>query len=413
MSNSQIRDIPLFVTLPDEAIQHLESSLRRIDLPEKSVLFNEGDKGDTFYIILDGRVEIIKALNTENERLLAIREQGDFLGEMGLLIRDGRRTASVRTLTQVQLLEISHLDFDLLIKEWPTLALDMLREVSNRLRESQNATIRDLSEKNRLLSQAYQELQAAQAQIIEKEKLERELSVARRIQQSILPRHIPRISGLECGAIIESARQVGGDFFDFIPLEKGKCAVVVGDVTDKGVPAAIFMALTRSLIRAKVTASSTPAQVLQRVNRLLIQIQEGSMFATVLFAICDTNSRNISFGRAGHELPLIYYPTGERVNLSPASGQPIGLFDKPIIDEQSIPFPPGSTMIMYTDGATDAMNEDGELFGSKRLIDTIHRDILSIPQSICDHLFNRIQEFQGNQSQSDDITLVAIRATEI
>lgn len=412
MSNNHIRQIPLFATLPDEAIHHLETSLKRIDLPEESFLFNEGDKGDSFYIILNGQVEIIKALNTENERVLAIRAQGDFLGEMGLLIREGRRTASVRSRTPVQLLEINHIDFDSLLKEWPSLALDMLREVSNRLRESQNKTIRDLSEKNRLLSQAYQELQAAHTQIIEKEKLERELAVARGIQQSILPRQLPHIPGLVFGVLIESARQVGGDFFDFIPLGKGRCAVVVGDVTDKGIPAAIFMALTRSLIRAKVTATSTPAQILQRVNRLLIQMQDGSMFATVLYAIVDQNLHQISFGRAGHELPLIFTSSGELTELTPEPGQPIGLFDRPKIDERSILFTPGSTMVMYTDGVTDAVNENGELFGPRRLQDVIQRDLKSTPQLICDNTMNNIREFQGNQLQTDDITLVAIRLLE-
>ena len=154
-------------------------------------------------------------------------------------------------------------------------------------------------------------LKAAQAQIIEKEKLEQELRTARRIQQSILPMELPRLPGYDFGATILSARTVGGDLYDFIPLGEGRLGIAVGDVSDKSVPAAIFMALTRSLLRAEATRSvvrpPSPRQALQRVNKLLLDMNDAGMFVTLLYGILDGPRRTFSYPRAGHELPLIVH----------------------------------------------------------------------------------------------------------
>ena len=176
---------------------------------------------DQFYIVLDGQVEIIKALGTGEERTLGLRGPGSFLGEMSLLSAEQRYTASVRACTDLQLLEMTRSDFDALLHRQPSLAYNLLTVMSARLNESENHTIRDLQEKNRQLAQAYEELKAAQAQLIEKEKLEAELKIARDLQRNILPRIKLRISGLDFGMVIEPMTSVGGDFFDFIELDRG------------------------------------------------------------------------------------------------------------------------------------------------------------------------------------------------
>ncbi len=136
----------------------------------------------------------------------------------------------------------------------------MVREMSTRLTNSQSQAIQVLQQKNRQLQEAYDELKAAQEQIVEKEKLERELQLAREIQLSILPRTLPQIGGYDLGALCEPARAVGGDFYDIFLLDQDRLGVVIGDVTDKGVPAAIYMAQTRALIRAKAAADLSPVQ---------------------------------------------------------------------------------------------------------------------------------------------------------
>ena len=204
-----IRKVPLFASLRGTETQFLAEILRGVEIPAGALLFREGEPGASFDILVDGQVEVIKALGTPDERLLAVRGPGDFFGEMSLLDPDGLRTASVRARTPVCLLEMARPDFDALLQHRPALAYEIMRVLSLRLRESDNATIADLREKNRELSQAYAELKAAQAQIIEKEKLEQELRMAHRIQQSILPGKLPRLAGYDFGALMMPARSVG------------------------------------------------------------------------------------------------------------------------------------------------------------------------------------------------------------
>ena len=228
MKEQLISQIPLFAALPRHEIAHLAATLRPLDFPEGTLLFREGTTGDLFYILLEGQVEIIKALGTPAERVLGIRQAGAFIGEMSLFSRDGSRTASVRASTPLHVLEMTRADFDALLARQPTLAYTMTRILSQRLEESENQTIRDLLEKNSQLTQAYDELKAAQAQLIEKEKLETEIDIARTIQRSFLPHDLPRLPGFDFGMRIEPMTSVGGDFFDFIPLGDGQLGLAVG-----------------------------------------------------------------------------------------------------------------------------------------------------------------------------------------
>ena len=242
--------MPLFASLPESELEHLAATLKRVEVASGVVLFNEGEHGDHFYLVLDGEIEVIKANGTIDERLLAVRGPGQFVGEMSLLNPDGLRTATIRTRGTTNVLEMTRSDFDEMLRRHPTLAYDIARVLSMLLSQSNDATIRDLRAKNEELETAYRALQEAQAQIIEKERLERELQLAREIQESILPRQVPQLDGFDFGVRLEPALTVGGDFFDFVPLDGERLAIVAGDVSGKGMPAAIFMALTRSLLRA-------------------------------------------------------------------------------------------------------------------------------------------------------------------
>src|SRR5262249_50028791 len=157
----------------------LATRLRPSNIPPDTILFREGDYGDRFYIVLEGQIDIIKSMGGSDESLLRVLGAGDFVGEMSLLHPDGLRAASVRARTLVRLLEMTRGDFNALLKRQPVLAYEMMRIISRRLGESENSAIRALQEKNRLLREAYHELQAVQAQIIEKEKLDYELRLAR------------------------------------------------------------------------------------------------------------------------------------------------------------------------------------------------------------------------------------------
>lgn len=401
---------PLFASLSFEEAEHLISALKRIHLPLKRILFSEGEPGECFYIVLEGSVDVIKALGTPEERLLKVHGPGDSFGEMSLFQPKRLRSASVRSRTPATLLEMSREAFESLVRHRPSMAYELARRLSEWLRDTDSATIRDLREKNRQLSEAYLELQAAQEKIIEKEKIEHELQVAREIQMSILPRSLPQLSDFEFGARVVPARAVGGDFFDFMALGSDRVGIAIGDVSDKGVPAAIFMAMTRSLVRAEARRSLLPREVLGQVNGHLLGMNEAGMFVTMLYGVLDREKRAFSYARAGHTLPLLCDPQGTVAVASCGQGQPLGILPDPAIDEQTLVLPRGSTMLIYTDGITEAMNDQWECFGSVRLHDALKCCCHITPGALCDRLVEVVTDYQATAHPHDDIALVAVHA---
>ena len=409
MKEQLIHAIPIFAELPSSEIEQLAQNLRPRVVSEGTVLIKEDESGEDLFIILDGEVEIIKALGTGDERLLAIREASTFLGEMSFFSEDGRHTASVRAKTALQVLEMSRGDFDNLLNRHPPMAYGLVRTLSQRLDESEDLTIEDLRRKNRELLRAYKELEAAQEQIIEKERLERELEVARDIQMSILPRDLPDIPCFEFGSLIEPMAAVGGDFFDVIPLGDEKLGIVAGDVSDHGVPAALFMTMTVTLLRAASRRVRSPIEVLQSVNRNLLETNDTGMFVSVLFGVMDCATRQFEYARAGHTLPMLLDAQGNTVALDHDSGQLLGLFSDPLIDVQRISLEPNSTLLVYTDGVAEAMNDEGVMYGKERLQYTLKKSRGDSAQDMCAAVWASLDEFRGEIAQHDDVTLLVIK----
>jgi phosphoserine phosphatase RsbU/P len=404
----QLERAPLFNRLPTEELEYLASRLRVLEIPPGTVLFSEGEAGSHFYVVIYGEMEIIKALGTEDERLLAIRGPGEFVGELSLLNPNGLRTASVRSRGPSHLWEITHVEVDALLTRQPQVAYDMMHMISDRLSESQDAVFMDLRERNRQLTQAYQEVIEAQEQIVEKEKLERELHVAYEIQMSILPQTLPTVKGYDFGARVQPARAVGGDFYDIFPLPDNRIGVAIGDVADKGVPSAIFMARTHAFLLAEAGHCSHPTEALRRVNRHLFRNDQPSLFVTVLFGILDMNTSVFSYARAGHELPLIMNSEGVPYLASYDQGQLLGFFEEPQIDEQTVCIPAGGMILLYTDGLTDGRRSNGEAFGYDRLLDVVRSFKGETAQAVCDRLLEHLFLFQEGIHQDDDVTLVAL-----
>lgn len=410
MNEFLLGQVPLFAALPRGELRRLAETLRQFAIPANTILFLEGDQGDRFYVVLDGEIEIVRGLGTPDERLMAVRGPGEFVGEMSLFHRDGRRTASVRSRSPARLLELTRADFDALLHRQPTLAYEMVRVLSMRLRESEDATIRDLQERNRRLTQAYQDLQAAQAQIIEKETLERELELAREIQGRMLPRALPQMAGFDFDARMVPAQLVGGDFFDFIPLGPETIGLVVADVCGKGVAAALHMALTRSLLRAEAGRAETARAALQSVNRHLLDMSDAGMFVTVLYGVLDRATRAFDYVRAGHDLPLVFDARGEVIVPGFGHGQPLGIIPDPALDEQTVTLPPGGMLVLYTDGVTEAMDAGRTLFGMERLHAAVRARPFASAHVLCDHLLQTVTTWRGTAPQHDDVTLVAVYA---
>lgn len=409
MKESIIQRVPLFASLPPGEIHHLAETLNTIEVKAGSLVFHEGEYGDRFYIVLQGQIEIIKSVGTDDEFLVAVGGPGDYIGEMSLFNRDGLRTASVRARTDTELVEMTRADFDALLHRRPNLVYELVRELSERLNDAHEITINGLREKNLQLTVAYEELKQAQAQLVEKERLEKELAVARQIQESILPRTLPQVPGLDVGAYLHPTRAVGGDLFDLIDLGGAKLGVAIADVSDKGVPAAIFMALTRSLLRAEASRVVSPIEVVQNVNRVLLEMNDAGMFVTILYGVIDGATREFHYVRAGHEMPLVVNSQGTLMELEHGPGQPLGLFDEPALDEQRVILDNQSLVLIYTDGVTDQRNQADDFFGLERLRQALCALTPHSAQMVCDELFEIVDRFRGSEAQSDDITFVAIQ----
>jgi len=401
--------IPLFADLPTPELDHLVTALKTMELPSGEILFREGEVGDHFYVIADGQLEILRAAGTVDELLLNIIGPGEYLGDMALIMPGGQRTATVRARTNSVLLVISRAEFEDLLKRFPVLAYSMVRVTSQRLDATNTTTFRDLTEKNHQLQKAFDELKAAQTQIIEKERLEKELRVAADIQMSILPDRMPEPAGVDFGATIDPARQVGGDFYDVFPLEGNQIAIVIGDVADKGVPSAIFMARTHALIMAE-SDTNEPGHLLRVVNKHITRLEKSAQFVTVLYGILDLASMDFTYARAGHEPPLLLAPNGEVTRIPHAPGMAIGLWEEITLDEQKVHLEPGASLFLFTDGLTDCRDPLGADFGLEHVKQTLSTMVGLSGQMVCDRMLATLRAYQNGSPQDDDVTLVAIHA---
>jgi phosphoserine phosphatase RsbU/P len=400
----------LFASLPAQELDTLAGTFEERFAEPGEVLMTEGARTERVFLLLDGEVDIIKSLGTPDERLLASRDKGTSLGDMSLFTDQRTHTATVRARTPLHMLVMSLAQFDTLIRMHPTLAYAMLKMMNSRLVETENLIIADLREKNRQLTQAYNDLKAAQAAMIEKEKLEHELQLANGIQRSILPQRLPSHPGLDFGAIMVPARQVGGDFYDFIPLPDDRIGIVVGDVCDKGMPAALFMALTYSSVRSEAHQHLSPGDTLRAVNAHLKEISHSSMYVTMLYGILDTKTKVFSYARAGHTYPVLLDRQHKPAVIPAQPGQPLGLFYNVLLDEQEVTIPKDGVLLIYSDGLSETIEALDPPLELEDLCSSMLKGMETCPsaQEFCDMLW-RTAGGEGKESLIlDDFTVVAV-----
>ena len=247
-----------------------------------------------------------------------------------------------------------------------------------------------------------------QAEAKERQRIQQEMQVAALIQQTLLPRDLPSISGWGIDAFYRPARAVGGDFYDFIHLEDGRLGVVIGDVTDKGVPAALVMATSRSMLRSAAHNHHDPGAVLAEVNDALVSEIPPAMFVTCLYAIVDTHSGDVVFANAGHNLPYVRDDSGV-IELR-ATGMPLGLMPGMSYDEHKHRLAAGDVMVLTSDGITEAHNPDGEMYGFPRLMGRVA--VKPHDGDVVSALVGDLEKFTGAEAeQEDDITLVVVKRT--
>jgi serine phosphatase RsbU (regulator of sigma subunit) len=270
----------------------------------------------------------------------------------------------------------------------------------------------DLATQTAPAVQVAQLVRQQQQRAQERERIEQELRVARLIQQTLLPKHVPDLEGYQLAAYYQPAREVGGDFYDFLELDEDHLGLVVGDVTDKGVPAALVMATTRTMLRASAQRLDSPAEVLRQVNDVIVRDIPPNMFITCLYAILNSRSGKLRYANAGHDLPYLRHKgrPGDASELR-ARGMPLGLMPGMFYEEKEAVLKEGDSILFYSDGLVEAHDPQREMFGFPRLQGFVGAHPGGA--TMIDFLLEELARFVGDSwEQEDDITLVTLERSE-
>jgi serine phosphatase RsbU (regulator of sigma subunit) len=248
---------------------------------------------------------------------------------------------------------------------------------------------------------------------VERGRLERELQVAREVQTSLLPRDTPHVSGWEFAAQWKPAQQVAGDYYDFVPLDGGRVGLVIADVSGKGMPAALFMAMTRSTIRACIDHIRSPAEAIALANRLIHADATGGMFVTLFYALLDPSAGEMAYVNAGHNPPLLCRATGpngpEQISELERTGMALGVLDDVPYLQRTVQFDPGDLVLFYTDGVTEATDDVDQDFGVQRLRQILAERHAAPVAEVVSAIERALQAHVGDLAPFDDVTMVAIR----
>ena len=357
----------------------------------------------------------------------SISGRGALLGVAHIWVRDATidkiiaQRRMVLLIVLLVLLVIGYVGSFLLItqvlKSFHSLA-DWVRQVV-RGKVDQDEIDIDASDEIGEIAQAFNEMtqkfHAAQVNLMEQQKLQKELQVAQEIQQMLLPSDFPSVEGFDIGSYYEAAKEVGGDLFDFVEVDEESVGIIVADVSGKGVPGSLIMTMIRTALRLESRGNKNPADVLAKVNRFVTDDMKRGMFVTMFYVILDSRNRVIHYASAGHNPMILFRSSAKQTYYLNPSGFPVGiqlpdlkLFDNKI-QTDSIRLREDDILVLYTDGITEAMNHQRELYREERFLESIrnngHLDVSEFVKSIKDDLKN----FTGGAQQNDDITFVAIK----
>jgi phosphoserine phosphatase RsbU/P len=244
---------------------------------------------------------------------------------------------------------------------------------------------------------------------LERERMDREFQLARDIQQTFLPSHMPRIPGWELDARWQTARIVGGDFYDIFRISGKKVGLVIADVSDKGMPAALYMTVTRTLIRSDARNTLSPGALLERVNNMLVVDAQNGMYVTVVYAILDLETGVLTYASAGHNQPLRIQSSNGAVHRLHKGGMAMAVLEDNRYQDYRLAIEPGDALIFYTDGVTEQFSPDGEIYGEERLLELLKSQNGQSIATILDNLHLSLIGFRGGDPPSDDVTLLALR----
>ena len=382
-------------------------------------LTRQGESEHTFYVIESGSAIVLRKLEGGDDQLLNTLGPRQPFGELALL-DDSPRLATVRTVTETTVLEITADRFREAIHMNPELALLVTRRVLANLRKLDQLAIQDLHDKNAQLQSAYLELQRAQAELIEKQRLERELELAAEMQRNLLPAELPTFEHYHFVSYIAPARYVGGDLYDVRQIDTDHVGFLIADVADKGLHAALVMAVTRTLFFQESMRSTSPAEVARKVHEGLLALGGAARgygkdaFVTAFYGVLHLPSGRLTYVRAGQERPVLLRK-GEAPILLDGVGRFLGMLEELILKENSTVLSPGDCLLLYSDGITDAMNEHETPFGLDRLIEAMISPCESSAhadgEAIMNCLVHEIDLWRGNAAVFDDLTMLLLSVT--
>jgi len=354
--------------------------MKREQFKKGYVLFKLGDNADKLYYIQKGSIRLI-----ETNRIIG---EGDVIGEMGLFSPLKQRTASAVCEEDLEAYTMGRGEVLNFLTRDPSLALSLVqlsvgRFIENLKRETQ-----------------------------ERERIASELRIAAEIQTSMLPRKFPPFperKEFDIFATMSPAREVGGDFYDFFFVEEDKLCFLIADVCGKGVPAALFMAISKTLLRTEASRGLSAGEILSRVNNIVYPDNDSSMFLTAFCIILNTETGEIEFANGGHNPPLLYVDGRRFEFMQVARNLAIGVMPDAEFESQKLVLKPNDVILMYTDGVTEAVNPEGQLFSNDRLKDCLLKLSDTAPIHVIESVNAKIATYTRGMPQYDDITMLALR----
>jgi serine phosphatase RsbU (regulator of sigma subunit) len=336
------------------------------------------------------------------ELVLPLTSQGELIALLALGPRLGpSRPAASRAAGRV--LDVLHLFTPLGLFAWLTLGP---RGRGPEYMREDRVLLESLAAQVAPALRVAQLVRVRQAEVREHDRIDQELRTAQTIQRTFLPREVPVVPGWRLAPYYHPAREVGGDFYDFLTFADGRLGLVIGDVTGKGIPAALVMTATRTMLRTSALERPDPGEVLARVNQLLLADIPAGMFVTCFYAVLDPPTGRLRFANAGHDLPFARRASGSAVELR-ATGMPLGLMPDMAYDEREVTVAPGDSVLLYSDGLVEAHNGEREMFGFPRLRRLVEAHAGDAP--LIEVLLTELAAFTGPAwEQEDDVTLVTL-----
>ena len=341
------------------------------------VLFNKDDKADKIFYIQKGQLKLVE--------INKVAGKGEIIGETGIFSPFHKRTLSAVCETDLEVFAIDQEKIIKVLYRNPNLLLGLLQLSIKRFSVNLKETI------------------------TEKEWIESELKIARSIQASMLPTKFPERKDIDIFAIMEPAREVGGDFYDFFFIDKNKICMIIGDVSGKGITAALFMVISKTLLKTESLRGLEPGEILYRVNNLLYPDNEECMFVTVFCSILDIKTGELRYANAGHNPPLLYTASDGFEFMDVNKGFVLAGMNNVKFASEKIYLKHDDVIFLYTDGVTEAMNPDKKQFSNNRLLQTLLK-IKEKNARICiEGVREDVRSFVEEEPQSDDITMIALK----